>query len=182
MKRLQKDAVVLSLLEEMQAHGSWCGETHLQKATYFLQELLETPLGFDFILYKHGPFSFDLRDEITAMRGDFLINYKPQPYPYGPSLVQDAGGARLKERFPKTIRQYSKKISFVAETLGNKGVSELERLGTALYFTRRQNGKDEPLDLQMHKLKPHISPEEAQEALRQVADIVEMAKKAKLVQ
>jgi len=182
MKRLQTEAVVLSLLEEMQEHGSWCGETHLQKATYFLQELLEVPLDFDFILYKHGPFSFDLRDEITAMRGDFLIKYKNRPYPYGPSLVQDAGGARLKERFPKTIGQYSKKVSFVAEILGDKGVSELERLGTALYFTRHQNGKDEPLNLQMHKLKPHISPEEAQEALQQVADIMEMAEKAKLVQ
>jgi len=182
MKRLQKDAVVLSLLEEMQANGSWCGETHLQKATYFLQELLNVPLDFGFILYKHGPFSFDLRDEITAMRGDFLIKYKTRPYPYGPSLVEDVGAARLKERFPKTTGQYSKTVSFVAETLGNKGVSELERLGTALYFTRRQNGKDEPLNLQMHNLKPHISPEEAQEALRQVADIEEMAKKAKLVQ
>lgn len=182
MKRLQKDVVVLSLLEEMQDHGSWCGETHLQKATYFLQELLEVPLGFDFILYKHGPFSFDLRDEITAMRGDFLITYKPRPYPYGPSLVQDAGGARLKERFPKTIRQYSKEVSFVAETLRDKGVSELERLGTALYFTRRQNDKDEPLNIQMHKLKPHISPEDAQKALQDVADIVKMAKEARRVQ
>lgn len=182
MKKLQRDAVLLSLLEKMRAHGSWCGETHLQKATYFLQELMEVPLGFDFILYKHGPFSFDMRDEITAMRGDFLIKYKPQPYPYGPSLVQDTGSDQLKERFSRTIHKYSKKVDFVADTLGNKGVSELERLGTALYFTRRQNVDYEPLDLQIHKLKPHISPEEAQEALQEVSEILKMAKKAKLVQ
>jgi len=179
MKKLQKDAVLLLLLEKMQAQGSWCGETHLQKATYFLQELLKAPLGFDFILYKHGPFSFDLRDEITAMRGDFLIKYKPRPYPYGPSLVLDEGGIRLKGCFHKTIIQYSTQVRFVSETLGKMGVSELERLGTALYFTKRQGDNGIPLNIQMHKLKPHISPEESLEALVLVAEIMKNAKRIK---
>ena len=62
MKKSQRDAVLLSLVGEMINKGSWCGETHIQKAAYFLQVLLEVPLEFDFILYKHGPFSFDLSD------------------------------------------------------------------------------------------------------------------------
>ena len=181
MKRLQRDAVLLSLLENMWAHGSWCGETHLQKATYFLQELLSVPLGFDFILYKHGPFSFDLRDEIKAMRGDFLIKYQPQRYPYGPSLVEDVGADRRKGIFSRTIHQYSNEVNFVADTLGNKGVSELERLGTALYFIRRQHAEYEQLASLIHKLKPHISPEVAQGALQDVAEIMKMANKAKLL-
>jgi hypothetical protein len=29
MKRMQQDAVLLSLINEMKANGSWCGETHI---------------------------------------------------------------------------------------------------------------------------------------------------------
>lgn len=32
------------------AHSGWCGETHLQKAIYFLQTLLNVPTDFDYIL------------------------------------------------------------------------------------------------------------------------------------
>jgi hypothetical protein len=60
MNRLQRAVVLLSLLERLKERGSWCGETHLQKSAYFLQDMLSAPLGFDFILYKHGPFAFDL--------------------------------------------------------------------------------------------------------------------------
>ena len=43
MKRLQSNAVLLSLIDNLQAKGSWCGETHVQKATYFIQELFGVP-------------------------------------------------------------------------------------------------------------------------------------------
>ena len=56
IKRMQQDAVLLSLINEMKAEGSWCGETHNQKATYFLRELLGVPMNFEFILYEHGDY------------------------------------------------------------------------------------------------------------------------------
>jgi len=62
--------------------GSWAGETHIQKAAYFLQELFGVPLGFRFMLYWYGPFPFDLRDELTGLRGDGLLCLRPQQ-PYG---------------------------------------------------------------------------------------------------
>ena len=37
------------------------------------------PLGYDFTLYKHGPFSFDLRDDIHALRADGLLDLEPRP-------------------------------------------------------------------------------------------------------
>src|SRR6266508_496167 len=78
MKRLQRAALLTELVEQMRAHDSWCGETHLQKATYFLQELLDVEMDYDFVLYKHGPFSFDLRDELGDFVSDKLIRYQPQ--------------------------------------------------------------------------------------------------------
>ena len=43
MNRLQRDVVILALLEQLKSRGSWSGETHLQEAAYFLQELLASP-------------------------------------------------------------------------------------------------------------------------------------------
>ena len=59
MDRLRRAAILTQLVGNLRREGSWCGETHVQKATFFLQELMEVPLGFNFVLNKHGPFSFD---------------------------------------------------------------------------------------------------------------------------
>ena len=42
MKKLQRDAVLLSLINEMKEKGSWCGETHIQKATSLLRDFWES--------------------------------------------------------------------------------------------------------------------------------------------
>src|SRR5712692_9118533 len=106
MRRLQRIVILADLASRLGKYGSWCGETHLQKATYFLQELGKVPLGYSFVLYKHGPFSFDLRDELTAMRADGLLELRPQP-PYGPSLVPTERASEFARRFPKTLGKYS---------------------------------------------------------------------------
>jgi hypothetical protein len=65
------------LTRRLDEQGSWSGETHIQKAAYLLRELMDIPFGFDFILYKHGPFSFELRDELSSMRSDRLLERQP---------------------------------------------------------------------------------------------------------
>ena len=87
MESFQRASILLTLNEELRRAGSWAGETHMQKAAFFLQELMHVSMGFDFILYKHGPFSFDLRDELTFMRAQAFLRLEPQ-YPYGPTLVE----------------------------------------------------------------------------------------------
>ncbi|MEW6381838.1 MAG: hypothetical protein AB1611_19865 [bacterium] len=172
MKRLQRAAILLSLAKNLKDHGSWCGETHIQKAAYFLQQMLGVPLGFEFTLYKHGPFSFDLNDEITAMRADALIRLQPQPYPYGPSLLPDEGSELLKDRFPKTLKRYDNQVKFIAEKLGSKKVTELECLATALYVTYEFDGDVETRARKINELKPHISVDEARSAAHKVDQII----------
>jgi len=178
MKRRQRQAIILALADKLREQGSWCGETHLQKAVYFLEELTNVPLDLEFILYKHGPFSFELRDEITAMRADGLMQICLQPYPYGPSLLTTENGRRLQRCWPKTLYKYNKDISFVSEQLGNRGVAELERLATALYITKRIHGKDvESRARQLHELKPHVSIDEARRAIQEIDQILAEYKK-----
>lgn len=173
MERLQRASLILVLNEEMRKAGSWAGETHMQKATYFLQDLMKVPLSFEFIIYKHGPFSFDLRDELTAMRAQEFLQLEPQD-PYGPALVPGDKGGLLKSAYKKTIEDNLPKILFVSDKLGSKTVAELERTATALYVTLKDPSK---LDraTRLTNLKPHIPLQAAEEAVSEIDEIIREA-------
>jgi hypothetical protein len=179
MKRLQRAGLLTELVEQMRAHDSWCGETHLQKATFFLQELLGVELEYDFVLYKHGPFSFDLRDELGDLVSDKLIRYQPQVPPYGPRIAVTEEGEAVQEIYPTTLARHADRITFVADKLDARGVIDLERLATALYVTldAPQTSAEERAHL-LRQLKPHI-PEPA--ALRAVGELDEIRAEAEAI-
>ena len=179
MDRLRNAALLTRLIEGLCSKGDWCGETHVQKTAFFVQELLGVPLGFQFILYKHGPFSFDLRDELTALRADGLLELEPRTY--GAQLVPTKQCGYIQGIYPKTMEKYERSIGFIVEKFGGKGVVELERLATAFYVGKR-SGEGEPVDSRARKvteLKPHITIEKARDAVREVDQIAIAAVAAK---
>jgi uncharacterized protein YwgA len=173
MNRLKKDALLSELADRLRHGGSWCGETHIQKATYFLQELRKVPLEFEFMLYKHGPFSFDLRDELTAMRADGFLDLSDRG-PYGPSLVPTRRSVELRQDYPKTLDKYRRDIEFVCDALGDRNVGELEKLATALYvYFEHESGSQRVRAKVLHDLKSHISFSDALEAVKHVDALIE---------
>lgn len=157
MEKAQRFCIILDLIEDLKNNGSWCGETHIQKAVYFLQEVGLVPTDLEFILYKHGPFSFDLRDELTAMRATGLIEIKVNQYPYGPSIAITDMGKMLQKRLSMTVSQYRKNISYISTQLGSKGVAELERLATALFVKETEGITNKvAAAAKIHSIKPHI--------------------------
>jgi len=176
MERMKKAGLLTRLIEELRNNGSWCGETHVQKATFFVQELTRIPLGFDFILYKHGPFSFDLRDELTALRADGLLKLEMQ-WPYGPRISPTQQSEYIKSLYPMTLKKYETAVEFVANRLSDKGVIELERLATAFYVSRLEEETSvEERATRLTSLKPHISQEDARGALQATDKIAAEAK------
>ena len=173
MDRIRTAALLTLLMEELRNNGSWCGETHVQKVTFFAQELTEIPMNFDFILYKHGPFSFDLRDEITSLRADGLVELETR-WPYGARLLPTERSQYVQSLYPKTLKKYEKDIKFVTQWLGDKDVVDLERMGTAFYISKCKNKKVsiEERATRLTDLKPHISREDAIEAIQMVDEIV----------
>lgn len=171
MKQRQREALIAALANELRAEGSWCGETHLQKATYVLQEMLDVPLGFQHILYKYGPFDYELRDELAIMRADGFIEMQ-QVQGYGPRLgVTNGANRQLLDRWPKTIKRYRARMQFVAKRFRNRGVGELERLATALWVRReRPTATLEEQARRLNSIKPHVGIDLALEALTEVAD------------
>lgn len=173
MKRRQREAVVAALDAKLAAHGSWCGETHLQKSVFFLQEMLGVPTGFPFILYKYGPFSDEFRTELGSMRADGFLELIPQPAPYGPKLhTTPIAQRQLVDRWPKTLSRYNAQLDFVAEHLGGLGVSALERLATALWVWHENPEAGETAHAErINELKPHVSVDLARDAVRRVSEM-----------
>lgn len=168
MKELNHRAVVLSLIEQMDSYQSWCGETHIQKCGYFLQEVMGVNLEMDFVLYRHGPFSFNLRELLGELTGLNLLSVFSRE-PYGPSLQLTDYGRSYLARFPRSVRETRRQVDRVATRLGPKDVSSLERLATALYVIKNDGSKEEGSQAQrINELKPHISVESAAVALREV--------------
>jgi uncharacterized protein YwgA len=171
MNRMKRIVLLSKLTGEIHQRGSWTGETHLQKAVFMLEELTGVPLDFSFILYRHGPFSFDLREELNRLRADGLIMLVPQPAPYGPSFHLTDAVESLEGRFQKTLAAFAPQVSFIAGLVGSKSAAELERLGTALLLLRRSPDEDDNrLAEQLNELKPHVSVPQALDALKEMRD------------
>jgi hypothetical protein len=169
VNRLVQEAVLVGLGRRLAERGSWTGETHLQKTAYLAAELEGIDFDFDFILYKHGPFSFELRDELDAMRAEGLIDSVVTDPRYGAKLVITRRGQALERRFAKTMRRYEEPLDTIASVLGDRGVMDLERLATAMWMTR----EDPDASVQMRAealvaIKPHISLDAATSSVEEI--------------
>ncbi len=160
-------ALLCHLVAAMADAKSWAGETHLQKSVMFLQKLLSVPLGYEFVLYKHGPFSFDLRSELAVMRTRLLLDVEPH-LGYGPSFTLGRWG----ERAIKKSTGYAQEIEFVAKNISTKDTRLLERLSTAFFLRNKYQGRsNEDIAKEINRLKPHISQEQAMHAIEDAAHL-----------
>jgi hypothetical protein len=176
LEGLRRSAVVCKLIEQLRGADSWDGETHVQKATFLLEEGREVPLAFGFTLYKYGPFSFDLREELNGLRGLGFVGLEPQPYPYGPRLRVTNRGRMLMDRHPRTLGSFRQPIADVVEFVGAQGVATLERLSTAVYLLRRDpQASDARLMQELRDVKPHISEPNAQDAVTRTREFLRAA-------
>lgn len=177
MNPMAQDALIARLARTLRENDSWTGETHIQKATYLLEVLADVPLDFDFILYKHGPFSFELRDELGNMQADRYLNREPQDPPYGPRFSVTDRGRQLEERFAKTMARYGSKVDWIAAQLRDQGVASLERLATALWVTTHDGkglGVEERAEL-LRGIKRHVSEESAVQAVGEIDKLLAAA-------
>lgn len=160
-------AVILDLIKKLRSKGSWCGETHVQKAAFILQNLSKSKMGYKFVIYKHGPYSFDLKSELTAMKASEIIDVTFPQEGYGPSLKATKFGDRLYEVNKDDVVKYSRLNEFVANWFGSKDVRYLEKVATAYFITSKYPREAvESRAKRLHSLKPHVDLHAAEEAVR----------------
>ena len=171
MSAPHQTSIVLYVIKALKANGSWCGETHVQKTLFLCQELFGVQSDFKFILYKHGPYSFQLSEHLQGLIADDLIHVRSRP-PYGPSLELSEDVSSLYRAVAADFN-LSRKLDFIAARLGRKGVADLERLATAVYVNQKQ-GTHLPVERRavlLISLKPHVSSDAARNAFLEVDQI-----------
>ena len=176
----ERRTLVTALVKSMRDKDSWAGETHIQKCIFFLQKMLKVPLDYEFVLYKHGPYSFDLRSELAEMRARLYLEVEPRSG-YGPSFTLGHWGKRAAE----TPSSYSDAVEFVCDEISTKDVRRLERISTA-FFIQSEPDNSELNSVEIAKrvieLKPHISFGEARVAVSEVAGLQDKLSKAGVLQ
>jgi uncharacterized protein YwgA len=167
MNDLQRSAIVATLVKDCRARNGFCGETMVQKSVFVMQELLKVPLGFDFQLYIYGPFSFELQRHLGSMMADDMIDL--QPTKYGATFEPGEQIAYLERHITKTIAPHENALEFVVRRLAGRGVKQLERLATALYFTVTTDDTSiQGRATKIRDVKPRITADEAQKAVEEV--------------
>ena len=162
-------AMLVDMIKRLREKGSWCGETHVQKAMYIAQDVGQMSLGYKFILYKHGPFSFDLKEELSAMRASNMIELTFCQQDYGPSIVPTEFGERVWSVNVGEIDRLAQINGLVADWIADSDVRKLERIATAYYVTRKYpRAPVSERAKQIVGLKPHVDLTAAEEAVRWV--------------
>jgi hypothetical protein len=170
-------ALVVELIKRLRSEGSWCGETHLQKATFIIQDLTKSNLGYKFVLYKHGPYSFEFNSELNSMRAAGVLEFQFPREGYGPSIAPTTFGERIREANEENVRAYIPIVSYIANWFAAKDVRYLEKIATAYYVTKN-NPRDPAFERakRLNSLKPHVDIDSAEEAVRVVDEKRQQAK------
>jgi hypothetical protein len=162
--QFKKHAILLAVIECLRRHGSWTGKTHVQKALSLLRDSGRIPVPFQFVLYKHGPYSFEVEAELEQLQSYGGIAVEPNEHGYGVVLCAGAMADFVRAMEPLAPNEL-RAIEDVCEFVGVRNVVELERLATASWI-RCQEGKTERADVaeRLHALKPHIAIADAERA------------------
>ena len=177
IKEPDRRELLCHLIAAMREAGSWVGETQIQKSVMFLQLLLSVPLGYQFVLYKHGPFSFDLRSELAVMRAGLQLDVEYRMH-YGPSFTLGKWGIAALEK----PTAYKDEIEFVAERISTEASRPVERISTAFFLTNKypEKGTAE-VARDINRLKPHISVDQALLAIEDAKELRAEAGKMKVL-
>ena len=121
----KKHALILAVIEGLQARKSRTGKTHVQKTLFFLKETTAVDVPFEFILYKHGPYSFDIEPEIEQMKSYAAIEIEPSGG-YGVELAPSQNADFVKRKQLLTDGDTAT-IHRVCEFVDTQGVVNFER-------------------------------------------------------
>jgi uncharacterized protein YwgA len=160
-------ALLVDLVKQLRERGSWCGETHIQKAMFILQDIAKGNLGYKFVIYKHGPYSFDLNSELTEMRAAGILEISFPRDGCGPSIQVTKFGERVYDVNKENVEKFDTIAKFLAEWFSTNDVRYLERIATA-YFVTAKNPRDPAIERarKLNSLKPHVDMQAAEQAVQ----------------
>ena len=149
--------MILRAIEGLRGKGSWTGKTHVIK-TLFLASC-RTQLPFDYILYKHGPYSFDVETELEQMRSYRAVD-SSLVSGYGPQLKEGPGKEFLTEHRMDPAQAAA--IDEACRFVGSSDVAKLEALASVAWIRNREGVTSaHAVVARLRELKPHIPQDTA---------------------
>jgi hypothetical protein len=164
-----KHALLLGMIETLRRRGSRTGKTHVIKGMMLAAASKAFDVPFEFFLYKHGPYSTDIEENLEEMQSYAAITVEPAFDGYGVIFQPGEMASYVKQRAPLSEQEESG-IERVCNFLQSKNVNQLERLATAAWIRTRMRITDHhEAALRLNALKPHVPLQEAREADQEVA-------------
>lgn len=166
----KKHAFILGVVKALHEQSSWTGKTHIQKSLSLLHDSGKVSVPFQFVLYKHGPYSFDIEAELEEMQSYDAVEIKPNMEGYG-VVVREGENAKFVKKVESLTEEEVQAIENVCKFVGSRNVTELERLATASWIRAQEHITDtSDVARRLHELKPHILIPDAKNADMEVAD------------
>ncbi len=170
MKRGERWSILTCLVSSVLAitrGRRWLGRTHIQKGAFFLQEFSNLDLGYDFVIYQYGPYSFELDADVAdlvqigALQVDLVGGYPD--YTVGANSLPELQDKRIQRA-----------VEVVADQIANRQAKDLELLST-IAFVRHNYGiaAEDALARQVHQLKPHFSVDEIKSSTSELNGLLE---------
>jgi hypothetical protein len=164
-----KHALILGMVENLRNEGSRTGKTHIIKGLMLAAAAKAEDVPFEFFLYKHGPYSTDIEENLEQMQSYGALTIAPAFDGYGVILKPGEMARYAKLRAPLSEEE-EKAIGRVCQLIRSKNVGQLERLATAAWIrTRLGIQESDAVALKLTELKPHVSLSDALDADREVS-------------
>lgn len=172
----EKHAFLLSLIDRLEARGVPADRSHIHKSLFLLAEAVVDLVPFEFV-YRNGPYSYDIDEEISQMRSYAAIM---DTTPQNGNVLQegivvyrpDQNAPLLRGKYqPKqdTLRRIDTICSFV-QSVGKPPI-ELDRQATVAWIMRREHIQDvSSIVSRFLELKPNSSKENVERAFALVND------------
>jgi hypothetical protein len=168
----RKAAQILNVIRRLRAHGSWTGKTHVQKSVFLLKAASEIDVPFAFVLYKHGPYSFEVEAELEQMLSYAAITSEPDPNGFG-VVLKPGPGVNFVDCGAPLGKDEEAQVERICQFVGKRNISDLERLATAAWIREQEGIRDtHTVACRLNQLKPHVSVPEAERADEELLELL----------
>ncbi len=160
---INKYALLLKTINELNSVGSWSGNTHIQKTVNLVQSILGLEI-YKFIIHHYGPYSFELRDDLERLVSVGFVKRTFDDFGYHYKITEKGLEYLQSIEFNYKITDIIKEITSL---FGRAPTYVLELFSTIDYtLTKFNTDNDKFIVEYVKKLKPHYSEEVIRKALK----------------
>ncbi len=157
----------------LKAPNQKIGRTQLMKLCYFLEEIGQVPLRYDFRLFNYGPFDSEVLDDLGTACRDSALKEKTVIYSrsYGYEITPGESADGLSRDLESANPELVEKIDEIVQAFAGDGAGELELKSTIVFVDREFHRSSQPSNIdsiaeRVNSIKPHFSLDTIRDRIR----------------